>query len=247
MHPHITAALAAARRNGKRIAAGGVATAAILAMSAGGAVAAAHPFKDINNVWPHELRSTNGDINKVYENEIQTGAVGGHAGAGSSEIQAGTVAEKDLSPDLRAKIGGGDPGHKNPVPISEDELTSDLRQKVNDDKTGPSPNFNHYDLIGRSSDAVTVPASSTRKVTTTCDTDQPVPQTVFGGGVKVVSGTGSNLRVNQSYPSSIDQVSQGDENDQSGRWQASAWTVQVSNVGSEPITVQPYVICAAVG
>lgn len=153
MHFHVKAGRAL-KRNARSLAVLGLGGVLVATLGAGSAVAAGHPFPDINNVFRSELNTgsgadalydinntfkneipenqvgTNelndwamGDINKVFEPEIQEGAVAGHKGGGVSEIEAGTIGEKDLSDGLRDKIGG-DVGHGS-VTVASAEIELD--------------------------------------------------------------------------------------------------------------------------
>lgn len=100
-----------------------------------------------------------------------------------------------------------------------------------------------YEAFSRPDDHGTVPAGQTVEFTTKCrSADQPesAPHKVaIGGGANVI---GDGVLV-ASYPSGITKVSEPTENDPSGLWAATSWTVKVK-AGEADVTVRPFITCA---
>lgn len=99
-----------------------------------------------------------------------------------------------------------------------------------------APGVTNYETIGRGSDAMPVPANTTVTLTSKCGPDE----VVVSGGVK-----GEGFTVNQSFPSSITEVTDPDnrpESDPSGVWTGTEWTVVVTGDDAGG-TAQPFLIC----
>lgn len=158
------------------------------------------------------------------------GAGGAVAGSqiGSGQIKNQSIRQWDIGP--------------NEVGLSE--LNKYAENKI--DRAGE--NLDGYEVVGRGADAVTVPAGESARVETLCastdSSDEQQAERALGGGANV---SGGQAVLVSSFPSAIEQVQLPDDGDPAGRWVAGGWTVEVRNTGAEPVTVQPYVLCANVG
>lgn len=165
----------------------------------------------------------------------------------ASELRDGSVGAHELTDELRAQVEEGGPqGEQGPAgPAGEDGADGPAGA---DGANGVSG----YEVVGRTADGRTIPAGETHQIPTECrSADQPAdaPEKVaIGGGVKMVHGANvGDVVVNATAPSGIAQVGEPTEQDPAGVWAAKSWTVTVTNIGDEDVTVQPYVLCALVG
>ena len=98
-----------------------------------------------------------------------------------------------------------------------------------------------YEVVGRNTDRKDIDGNKVQTVTTAC----PDGERAIAGGVTLVSGP--HVTIHESAPDQVSKVKDPDDDDPAGRWAADGWKVTVENTGDEQATVQPWVICAAVG
>ena len=199
--------------------------------------------------------------NAVSESKIRNGAV--H----NPQIADNTITHKDLGPWLKkhtvSSVAVDADGNLVYTALDGTQVTvtgtkgapgiqgpkGDKGEPGEDGKPGADgkDGVSGYEVVGRGTDAKSVPAGGTMTLTTLCaSTDSGESQqaeVAIGGGAKAGSG---KVVINESYPAAIKEVTDGaTTEDPAGRWAAHGWSVQVTNNGDSAASVQPYVLCAS--